>query len=123
MGTTTVQQVVSPVDGSIFAEVPLPTERELDAVLSRASAAQRRWAGTPLAELQAELARDGMWAPLVAPWPESTVGGMVATNWNAPPPCISGKAAIRSPDLSKTAAQPTARTPVRLPASPPPALA
>jgi D-lactate dehydrogenase (cytochrome) len=41
-------------------------------------------AGTPVAELQAELAREGMWAPLVAPWPESTVGGVVATNWNAP---------------------------------------
>ena len=41
-------------------------------------------AGTSLAELQAELARGGMWAPLVAPWPESTVGGIVATNWNAP---------------------------------------
>jgi D-lactate dehydrogenase (cytochrome) len=41
-------------------------------------------AGTPLDELQAELARDGMWAPLVATWPESTMGGMVATNWNAP---------------------------------------
>jgi D-lactate dehydrogenase (cytochrome) len=41
-------------------------------------------AGTPLAELQAELARDGMWAPLVSPWPQSTVGGIVATAWNAP---------------------------------------
>jgi D-lactate dehydrogenase (cytochrome) len=41
-------------------------------------------AGTPLNELQAELAGDGMWAPLVAPWPEATIGGMVAANWNAP---------------------------------------
>jgi acyl-CoA reductase-like NAD-dependent aldehyde dehydrogenase len=50
MSTTTVLQVVSPVDGSIFAEIPLATEREIDAVLSRAAAVQRGWAATPLAE-------------------------------------------------------------------------
>ncbi|WP_129670560.1 FAD-binding oxidoreductase [Candidatus Chloroploca sp. Khr17] len=41
-------------------------------------------AGTPLATLQAELAQDGMWVPLVSPWPEATLGGIVATNFNAP---------------------------------------
>jgi len=41
-------------------------------------------AGTPLAELQAELARDGMWVPLVSPWPGSTLGGIMASNFNAP---------------------------------------
>jgi len=41
-------------------------------------------AGTPLAGLQAELARDRMGVPLVSPWPASTVGGIVATNFNAP---------------------------------------
>jgi D-lactate dehydrogenase (cytochrome) len=41
-------------------------------------------AGTPLAELQAELARQRMWVPLIAPWPEATVGGLVASNLNAP---------------------------------------
>ncbi len=41
-------------------------------------------AGTPLAELQAVLARDKVWAPLASPWPEATVGGIVATNFNAP---------------------------------------
>ena len=25
-----------------------------------------------------------MWAPLVSPWPEATVGGIVAANFNAP---------------------------------------
>src|SRR5688572_32152390 len=50
MTTTTMHQVVSPVDGSVFAEVPLATEREIDTLLARAAAAQRRWAGTPLAE-------------------------------------------------------------------------
>ena len=41
-------------------------------------------AGTPLAELQAELARDRVWAPLASPWTQATVGGIVATNFNAP---------------------------------------
>jgi len=41
-------------------------------------------AGTPLAELQAELAPVGMWVPAVAPYAGATVGGLVATNTNAP---------------------------------------
>lgn len=41
-------------------------------------------AGTPLAEIQATLARDGMWVPLVSPWPAATIGGIVASNFNAP---------------------------------------
>ena len=41
-------------------------------------------AGTPLAELQMELADDRMWVPLASPWPMSTLGGLVATNFNAP---------------------------------------
>lgn len=41
-------------------------------------------AGTRLDELQAVLAEDGMWVPLVSPWPAATVGGIVATNFNAP---------------------------------------
>ncbi|NCC32167.1 MAG: FAD-binding oxidoreductase, partial [Chloroflexia bacterium] len=41
-------------------------------------------AGTTLASLQEELAHDGMWVPLVSPWPEATLGGIVATNFNAP---------------------------------------
>ena len=41
-------------------------------------------AGTPLAEVQATLEQDGMWVPLVSPWPEATVGGIVASNFNAP---------------------------------------
>jgi D-lactate dehydrogenase (cytochrome) len=41
-------------------------------------------AGTTLAELQAELAADRMWTPLASPWPRATVGGIVATNTNAP---------------------------------------
>ncbi|MBM3129497.1 MAG: FAD-binding protein [Chloroflexi bacterium] len=41
-------------------------------------------AGTPLAELQAELARDQMWVPLVSPFQDATIGGIIATNFNAP---------------------------------------
>ncbi|MEW5719434.1 MAG: FAD-binding oxidoreductase, partial [Chloroflexota bacterium] len=41
-------------------------------------------AGTPLAELQAELVRDKMWTPLVSPFADATIGGIIATNFNAP---------------------------------------
>lgn len=41
-------------------------------------------AGTTLKELQAELAADRMWAPLISPWEEATLGGIVASNFNAP---------------------------------------
>ncbi len=41
-------------------------------------------AGHSLEELQNELARDQMWVPLVSPWPQSTLGGITASNFNAP---------------------------------------
>jgi D-lactate dehydrogenase (cytochrome) len=41
-------------------------------------------AGTPLDELQAELARDDMWVPLVSPQKGRSVGSLIATNSNAP---------------------------------------
>ncbi len=41
-------------------------------------------AGTTLAELQETLATDGLWTPLVSPWAESTLGGILATNLNSP---------------------------------------
>jgi len=41
-------------------------------------------AGTTLAEVQAALAGDGMWIPLYTPWEEATVGGILASNFNAP---------------------------------------
>jgi D-lactate dehydrogenase (cytochrome) len=41
-------------------------------------------AGTPLAELQESLAKDGLWVPLVSPWAESTLGGLLSTNLNSP---------------------------------------
>jgi len=41
-------------------------------------------AGTPLADLQSRLAPDRVWVPLISPWPTATIGGIVATNFNAP---------------------------------------
>ena len=41
-------------------------------------------AGTPLAEIQTFLAGHGLQAPLASPWPEATIGGLVASNANAP---------------------------------------
>ena len=41
-------------------------------------------AGTPLAEVQAFLEREKKFAPLASPWAGATIGGIVATNLNAP---------------------------------------
>ncbi|QBD80205.1 FAD-binding oxidoreductase [Ktedonosporobacter rubrisoli] len=41
-------------------------------------------AGTPLSEVQSFLARKGKQIALTSPWPSSTIGGLVATNLNAP---------------------------------------
>jgi len=41
-------------------------------------------AGTPLTELQAFLAEHQLQTALVSPWPAATVGGLIATNVNAP---------------------------------------
>ena len=60
MSTPTVQ-VVSPVDGSVFAEMALATDREIDAALARAARAQREWAGTPLVERVAICERMVQW--------------------------------------------------------------
>jgi len=41
-------------------------------------------AGTRLADLQPELARNKMWVALASPWPAATVGGIVSASLNAP---------------------------------------
>ncbi|GAC1354677.1 MAG: FAD-binding oxidoreductase [Ktedonobacteraceae bacterium] len=41
-------------------------------------------AGTPLAEVQAFLAKEGKLLPIASPWPDATIGGLVAANVNAP---------------------------------------
>lgn len=41
-------------------------------------------AGTPLTEIQTFLEKAGQYLPLASPWPDATIGGLVATNSNAP---------------------------------------
>jgi len=41
-------------------------------------------AGTPISELQAAMASHNMYVPLLSPWDEATVGGIIASNFNAP---------------------------------------
>ena len=66
-------------------------------------------AGTLLAQLQDELARDQLWIPLISPWPASTIGGIVATNWNAPLRMRYGYGSIRDQVLATTVAFPDGR--------------
>jgi acyl-CoA reductase-like NAD-dependent aldehyde dehydrogenase len=61
MSSTPTVRVVSPVDGSVFTEIALATDREIDAALSRAAHAQRDWAATPLAERVAICERMVWW--------------------------------------------------------------
>jgi D-lactate dehydrogenase (cytochrome) len=64
-------------------------------------------AGTTISELQEELKKDNVWVPMVSPWAESTVGGVVATNFNAP--LRSRYGAIRDLILSMTVVLPDGR--------------
>ncbi len=66
-------------------------------------------AGTPLAEVQAELARDALWVPLISPWRESTLGGIVSANFNAPLRMRYGYGAIRDLVLALTVVLPNGR--------------
>jgi acyl-CoA reductase-like NAD-dependent aldehyde dehydrogenase len=45
-----MQQTISPVDGSVYAERPFAGQRRIDAVFDKAVAAQRDWAGLSLEE-------------------------------------------------------------------------
>jgi acyl-CoA reductase-like NAD-dependent aldehyde dehydrogenase len=56
-----VQQTVSPGDGSVVAERVLATPHEIDAVLDRATAAQRRWRQVALDERVAVVERLVPW--------------------------------------------------------------
>ena len=46
----TTTKIISPVDGSVYAERPLTTDAALDAAISRARAAQIEWARVPVAD-------------------------------------------------------------------------
>ena len=43
-------RIVSPIDGSVFAERPVASDAALEAAVSRARAAQGEWARAPLSE-------------------------------------------------------------------------
>ena len=47
------QRVISPVDGSVYAEFDLPSGAEIEATLERAARAQETWKRVPLAERSA----------------------------------------------------------------------
>jgi D-lactate dehydrogenase (cytochrome) len=64
-------------------------------------------AGTTLSELQAFLAERKVWTPLASPWPEATIGGIVASNFNAPLRMRYG--AIRDLLLALTVVMPDGR--------------
>ncbi len=66
-------------------------------------------AGTPLAELQRELAKDHLWVPLVSPWQAATVGGLVATGLSAPLRMRCGYGSVRDLVLAVTVALPNGR--------------
>jgi D-lactate dehydrogenase (cytochrome) len=66
-------------------------------------------AGTTLEEIQQELARYNMWLPAVSPWNDSTLGGMVSTNFNAPLRMRYGYGGIRDWVLAMTVALPDGR--------------
>ena len=48
--TSVVQQTISPIDGSIYAEYELASEQAVEAALQRAAGAQRDWKRVPVAE-------------------------------------------------------------------------
>lgn len=50
---TEMLQIITPVDGSVYAERPAANWDQIDAVLAKADAAQKSWKKTPLAERQA----------------------------------------------------------------------
>ena len=64
-------------------------------------------AGTPLAEVHAFLAQHQFQTALVSPWPDATVGGLIATNVNAPQRMRYG--GVRDNLLSTTVALPDGR--------------
>ncbi len=64
-------------------------------------------AGTPLAEVQAFLAQHQQQIALASPWPEATIGGLVAANVNAPLRMRYG--ALRDQVLCATVALPDGR--------------
>ncbi|MBI2687055.1 MAG: aldehyde dehydrogenase family protein [Acidobacteria bacterium] len=48
-----MQRTISPVDGSVYVERPLASPEQIDALLTKAAAAQKAWAKVPLDERRA----------------------------------------------------------------------
>jgi acyl-CoA reductase-like NAD-dependent aldehyde dehydrogenase len=59
--TSRIQKTVSPVDGSVYAERELASNKQLDAALAKAVEAQRAWRQVPVAERVAVCRRMAAW--------------------------------------------------------------
>ncbi len=46
----TVQQIISPIDGSIVAQREVATDSQIEEILARSQAARRKWSATPVAQ-------------------------------------------------------------------------
>jgi D-lactate dehydrogenase (cytochrome) len=64
-------------------------------------------AGTRYSELNDKLSHEGLMVPLASPWDQSTIGGIVATNFNAPKRMLYG--GVRDLVLALTAVLPDGR--------------
>jgi acyl-CoA reductase-like NAD-dependent aldehyde dehydrogenase len=58
---TAVQRTISPIDGSVYVERALASERQVDAALEKSRAAQKAWKQVPLAERAAVCRRMTQW--------------------------------------------------------------
>jgi D-lactate dehydrogenase (cytochrome) len=94
-------------DGAVEAEGVLSTEALCGIETHVEDLYVTVGAGTRLADLQAALAEHGMWVPLASPWEAATVGGILATNFNAPLRMRYGS--LRDLALSLTAVLPDGR--------------
>ena len=56
-----VQRTITPIDGSVYAERPLASAREIETALARAAAAQRQWRQVPVGERSAIVRRMVAW--------------------------------------------------------------
>jgi len=59
--TPQVQRTISPIDGSVYAERPLATERDIEAALASAVTGQRKWKHVPVGERVAIVRRMVDW--------------------------------------------------------------
>ena len=78
-------RISSRLNGERAGERALSTERMAGVLeLSLDDLYVTAGAGTRLDDLQQATSDQGMWTPLVSPWPETTLGGLVSSALNAP---------------------------------------